>query len=218
MLELKSYPIAEMTAMFGGRDPQGLKRKLNNHGVECEITGKGQRSIFRIKAIHMPFRVFCLTEFHTAPNTDFRKMRNFYYYYFNDDEFRAMPDEVKEHRMRENGRPVSRQALAGYTRKLAEHNMILRDSGNYIYYFAYKDTQRIVEKEEYLAAWHEYWYNRENGMESWEAICLMRQKYHGIARKQPVPEINGIYNREIEFMLNAIQTEMENEIDGQIKL
>jgi len=122
------------------------------------------------------------------------------------------------HRMRENGRDISRQTIAGYTRKLVRHNLIMPDTANYIYYFAYKDTQRFVEKEEYLAAWHEYWRNKEKGFASWEAICMMRHKYKGVARKQAIPEINCIYNRKIDYMLSAIQTEMEYELDTGFKL
>ena len=218
MLEVKSYPIAELSAMFGTSDSQGLMRRLNNHGIEYEITGRGRNAVYQIHSIRYPFRVFCITELNAAPNTDFRKMRNFYYYYFNDEEFMAMPDEVKEHRMRENGRDISRQTIAGYTRKLVRHNLIMPDTANYIYYFAYKDTQRFVEKEEYLAAWHEYWRNKEKGFASWEAICMMRHKYKGVARKQAIPEINCIYNREIDYMLSAIQTEMEYELDTGFKL
>jgi hypothetical protein len=42
----------------------------------------------------------------------------------------------------------------------------------------------------------------------------MRANYGGVARKQAIPEINGIYNEKIEYMLSLIQESIENEIGG----
>ena len=36
------------------------------------------------------------------------------------------------------------------------------------------------------------------------AICNMRVKYGGVARKQAIPEINGIYNEKIEYLCSLI--------------
>ena len=75
-----------------------------------------------------------------------------------------MPDEVKEARMAESGKPVSRQVIARYLSVLERNELINRHTNNFIYYFAYKQTQRIVEREEYSRAWREYWKDkRENG-------------------------------------------------------
>lgn len=41
----------------------------------------------------------------------------------------------------------------------------------------------------------------------------MRSKYGGVARKQAIPEINGIYNEQIEYMLSLIYQSIENEIE-----
>ena len=65
--------------------------------------------------------------------------------------------EVKEVRMRKMGQPVSRQTIANYTYRLEAQNLINRHTDNYIYYFAYKQEQRFVERDEYLQAWYEYW-------------------------------------------------------------
>ena len=40
----------------------------------------------------------------------------------------------------------------------------------------------------------------------------MRENYGGVARKQAIPEINGIYNDVLEEMLNYIQLSIENEM------
>ena len=38
--------------------------------------------------------------------------------------------------------------------------------------------------------------------------------YGGVARKQAIPQINGIYNKQIEYMLSLIQQSIENELAG----
>ena len=96
---------------------------------------------------------------------------------------------------------------------LERNELINRHTNNFIYYFAYKQTQRIVEREEYSRAWREYWKDkRENGYDSFTAIMIMRENYGGVARKQAIPEINGIYNDVLEEMLNYIQISIENEL------
>lgn len=212
MLELKKYPKAELSEMFGTRDTEGLKRKLTRYGVSFVCSGWGQTLTFEIKDLADPFKVFCITELGFDGATDFIKVRNFYYYYFNDEEFMAMPDEVKEVRMRAAGYPVSRQTISGYVGKLDATNMINRNTKNFIYYFAFKETQRIVDREEYCQAWHEYWKDVNDGMPSSAAINNMRSDHGGIAKKQPIPEINGIYNEKIDYMLSLIQQSFENEV------
>lgn len=217
MLELKTYPKAELVAMFGTRDTQGLKRKLERYGAVVDVSGWGNDATFIIREIRKPFKLFCITELGIDARTDFQKLKFFYYYFFNDETFMAMPDEVKEHCMDGFGRHVSRQTIAQYTQKLTDRDLIWRNTSRFIYYFAYKDIQRIVERAEYSQAWQEYWQNKENGMDSFEAIMAMRAKYGGVARKQAIPEVNGIYQGQIEQMLSLIQAELENEMDSQIK-
>lgn len=214
MLELRKYPKAELSEMFGTRDTEGLKRKLTRYGVSFECSGWGQTLTFEIKEIADPFKIFCITELDFEANCDFTKVRNFYYYYFNDEEFMAMPDEVKEVRMRAVGYPVARQTLAGYISKLEQKDMITRNTKNFIYYFAFKQTQRITDREEYLDAWHKYWADIDSGLSSTDAINNMRADYGGVARKQAIPEINGIYNDKIEYMCSLIQQSFENEMDN----
>lgn len=212
MLEIRSYTKPEMTAMFGTRGNQGLTRKLERYGVDFEVNGIGESAVYTIKAIKFPFKLFCITELDCDGNTDFVKLRNFYYYFFNDETFSAMPDEVKEHLMRLEHRNISRQTIAIYTQKLVAKDMIHRNTSEFLYYFAYKHTQRFVEKAEYSQAWKEYWENIENEMCSLEAIEIMRYNYGGVARKQAIPERNVLLNDKIELMLDLIQQSFEEGI------
>lgn len=215
MLEVgKVYTKPEMTHILGTKAKQGIDRKLERYGITFSVSGKGERAVYEIQKIRDPFKVFAITELGFDASTDFRKLRNFYFYYFNDEEFMAMPDEVKESRMRKEGKDISRQTIANYTAKLEAHDLINRYSPDYIYYFAYKGEQRIVQREEQSKAWHEYWAKLNAGVNYYKAMDDMIFTYGGVARKQAIPQINGIYNKQIEYMLSLIQQSIENELAG----
>ena len=207
-----TYSKPELAAMIGNGSVESMKRKLTRYNVVFRITGRGEKANFEILDIQNPFKLFCILELKCGANTDFQKLRNLYFYFFNDEEFCAMPDEVKEQRMMEKGVPVSRQTIANYIQKLVNQEWVYKDSHNYIYYFAYKNTQRIATRAEYSTAWKEYWKNKEQGMDSMEAIIYMRATYGGVARKQAVPEPNAIYLNKIAELNNYIQLSFENEI------
>lgn len=212
MLEIgRTYPKPELSRIFGTKDKQGLDRKLIRYGIVFDVCGRGERATYTIKAITDPFKVFAITELGFDGNTDFTKLRNFYYHFFEDDIFMVWPDEVKEAKMREMGQPVSRQTIAVYTDRLEANGLINRYTKNYFYYFAHKQEQRITDREEYLQAWYEYWDDIASGLNSFDAIANMITDHGGVARKQPIPEINGIYNAKIEEMLSYIQQSIENE-------
>ena len=214
MLELTCYKKAELSKIFGTQNTEGLNRKLERYGIVFEKSGRGKSALYHIQKIKDPFKVYAIVELGFDGGIDFKKLRNFYWYYFNDDEFRTMPDEVKEYRMRKSNVPVSRQTIANYESHLVTHNLVMVDTKNCIYYFAYKQEQRFVEKEEYLEAWYQYWDDIDNGLTSFEAICNMRETYGGVARKQPIAELNGIYLKEIDYIMSLIQMSIENELDN----
>lgn len=213
MLDLRCYSKDELTGIFNSRNRQTIRRKLERAGVIFEEYGRGNNWNIDIKRLNDPFQIFCMTDLGFTGGTDFYILRYYYYYFFSDEEFMAMPDEVKEKRMRDKGRDISRQTIAGYTRKLESRNMINRRTSNFLYYFAYKQTQRFTTRSEYGRAWAEYWNNKDRGLDNRDAITLMRSKYGGVARKQAIPEINGIYNEQIEYMLSLIYQSIENEIE-----
>lgn len=214
MLEIGcKYAKQELTQMLGTRSKQGIDRKLDRYGIMYEVCGRGEQITYTIKAMADPFKVYAIIEIGFAANTDFTKLRNFYYHFFEDEIFMAMPDEVKEVRMWEMGQNLSRQTIANYTRKLVDNDFINRNTGNFIYYFANKGKQRMSDHTEYLEAWHNYWNEIKSKVSNYNAIANMRLKYGGVARKQPIPDINGVYNKEIEYMLSLIQQSIDNEYE-----
>lgn len=209
MLQLKKYEKNELTEILGTRSKQGIQRKLRNYGITFEEEGRGENVIFDLSHIENPFKVFCITEMDFPAQTDFNKLRNFFYYFLCDENFPTLPDEVKEFCMRENGKVISRQTLANWQRRLDRIGYISKNSGNFAYYFAYKGTRRMVEKKEYSKAWHGYWEMKDNGFESGEAIARMIGEYGGVARKYEIPEFNGIYMNEIRVLTDLVCDSME---------
>ncbi len=211
MIELRRYGKAELSAILKTSSKEGMTRKLERWGITFTEAGRGNSLEITITGIADPFKVYCITELNFGANTDFQKVRNLYYYFFNDDEFMAMPDEVKEHRLDDDGKHIARQTIASYLAKLDAKDFILRNTGEYIYYFALNHHQRIVECSEYKKAWREYWNDIDDGMTSREAIAKMIWNYEGVARKQEKPEVNGIYHAEIQFLCDLIQNSIESE-------
>lgn len=149
MLEIgRTYPKPELSALFGSKDKEGLERKMTRYGIVFSSTGWAESRIYTIQDLTNPFKVFAITELGFDGNTDFTKLRNFYYHFFEDDIFMVWPDEVKEAKMREMGQPVSRQTIAVYTYRLEANGLINRYTKNYFYYFAHKQEQRITDREE----------------------------------------------------------------------
>lgn len=211
MLEIRKYKKTELDEIFGQSSKQTLDRKLLRYGVVFACEGRGATLTYDIQKITDPFKVFCIVELGYSGATDFHKLLYFMYYFINDDEFRAMPDEVKEARMRAVKKPISRQTIANYTEKLNRMGIINRNTGDFYYYFAYKQTQRFTTYEEYREAWKEYWKEIDRGRHPGVAIALMREKYGGVARKQAKPVFNAFFLDQIEQLNTLICQSIEKE-------
>lgn len=212
MLELKRYSKAEIAAILNTHSKQGITRKLDRYGITYTAAGWGDNLVITITAIPDLFKVFCITELGFPAQCDFYKLRNFFFYFFADDDtFRSMPDEVIETLLTEKGKRVSRQTIAGWKNRLNQLGIIHLSQWEYIYYFAFKKHQRICEHAEYAKAWSEYWKNIKKGMPSFNAIEIMRFDYGGVARKQPLAEISAFYSETIMFLQDLIYESIETE-------
>lgn len=202
MLEERSYAKAELSAILKTNDAQGLKRKLETHKIDFTTTGRGESLVFHLEKIHDPFRVLCITDLGFAPNSEFKKLRNFMYYFMNDDDFRWLPDEVLEVRMREMGedKGVSRQTIGKWKAKLFAMD-IINPSDEYTYYFAYAQQQILTDKETYCKAWREYFTAKAEGVPYELAISAMISTYGGVAKKQAISNVNAFYVNQINQCL-----------------
>ena len=212
MLEERKYTIAEMAQITGTQSRQGIRRKLENYEIVFEESGRGSSVVFDVKNIKDKFRVFCIIDLNFPSQTDFIKLKYFMYYFFCDETFAQIPDEAKEERLRGDGNDISRQTVSKYIERLNTLNLISKNTGNYVYYFASGNYRETTTKETYSKAWKEYWQNKNNGYTTTDAINEMRYNYGGVARKYPIPEWNGIYLDEINYIIDLVCESIENEL------
>lgn len=206
MLECRKYTYSELSELFHTKDNQGIKRRLDRWDVQYKATGRGAAATFDIQKITKPFEMHCMLDLGFSSNTNFEKLALFLYYLFNDDGFDGLPCEMMEARINADDLVLTRQTIDKYLDKLGGKDLLLRDSGNYHYYFAKKGNLIDTTQKEYRQAWKEYWQARTDGHSSQEAIFQMCQKYGGVARKQAIILLNGIYGKELDD-LNAMVCE-----------
>lgn len=59
------------------------------YGIMFDVCGWGEGAVYTIRAIPDPFKVFAIVEPGFDANTDFTKLRNFLYHFFEDEVFMA---------------------------------------------------------------------------------------------------------------------------------
>lgn len=209
MLECRTYTYSEFSELFHTNDTQSIKRRLDRWGVQYEAKGRGAGVTFHIQEIPDRFKLYCILDLDFSPQTDFEKLALFLYYLFNYDGFDGLPCEMMEARIKMDGLELTRQTISKYLDKLGKNNLLLRDSGNYHYYFAQKGTLIETTQEEYRQAWSEYWQAKDNGHSPWEAIYQMCRKYGGVAKKQAIIMLNGIYGKELDALNDMVCNRME---------
>ena len=179
MIQEKVYGIAEIENILKTKGKQATKRKLESWGVEFSITGTGKNLLFDVKSIpaEIRFKVFCITELDVAPQTDFDKLRIFYYYYFGDKYFRETTDTARADILLADGYQLTTQTMAKYISHLEKINFV--SMVDYGYYSC--NTGRLpeqIKESDYEAAWKQYHIDKVNrGKEA--AYRTMIQKLGG---------------------------------------
>lgn len=217
MLEKRTYTYAELSAMFGTRYNHGIRRRLDTMGVIYNVKGRGGGTIFEIREITDPFKAFCILDLGFDPHTDFRKLRNFLFYFLNDDDFNWKPYEAMGEFLRMEGNTISRQTISGYLRRLESNNLIYLN-GEAVYYKVFnEDGERkyeFITKDEYSTAWKIYWEEKEKSGDSRSAFAIMKSCLGGIPKKHFRPLQNAItmdkYNKLAEYVADSMLTENDN--------
>lgn len=210
-LEERTYTKPEMAEIFGTRDNSGIKDKLNRRQIEYSFKGRGDSATFTITKIPNPFAIFCELTFGFDKQCDFTKIRNLYYFCFNDEEFFAMPDEFKEARLAAEGKKVSRQSIAKYLKPLYDMDFLAKNEDRCFYYFALGDFRQSTDKKTYKEAWALYWsINNETGRYD-EAAAAVKAKYGGMPRKQAAPEFTAFYSEDIKTLIDLTNRTFEED-------
>lgn len=193
MLEAKTYTLHEIAEELNmSTDRQGINRKLQRNNIKFYANGRGQNVTFHILEIPaaFTFKTFCIKELNFAVNSDFYKIRNLFYFFFNDEEFAALPIEAKTERLDDCGKYICFQTISAYLDKLFAFDDSYSRNADYIYYFALKDKRRTTSKKEYLNAWHDYWAWRAE-YDCSIATLLIKDKYAGFPRKYGIPSLSA---------------------------
>lgn len=217
MLELRTYTSEELSQILNSTGNQAMERKMESWGITfTSDNGRGRNKNYTITDIKSPFKVYCITELGIDPRTDFYKLRNCFYYFLNDPEFREAPDEMKSAIAKKNHRNISRQTITKYIQKLSKNEFVLLDSRDYNYYFAYGKFREYTDEKTYKKAWQLYWDTKEEIKEIGEELNPMDRviyKYGGVPRKQAKPEFNVFYLNEIQFLNDLVCAEIEREVN-----
>ena len=205
MLEEKAYTIQEMRELLKtDAKKQGIERMLQRKNIEYSVEGWGENNVFTLKKVPpmLKFIAFCKKEFNLAPQTDFTRLRNFFYYYLDDENFRNLPDTIKSERMGENDMPLSRQTIGHYEQYLYREYYFCPDYTNFKYYLTHREGDKKVAEEIdrkiYKEVWALYWKVKEETKSSEIARWTMFGEYGGYPNKSPIILENGITAKKVD--------------------
>ena len=212
MLELRTYTKNEITGILDTTDRQGVKRKLDGYGVEYTIDGWGNYTL-TITAINDPLRLFCITTLGIPAQADFDKLKTLYYHLFCCPEFATQPYEVMASKLKEEGEadPPSNKTIGKWVAYLGTINFVAFDRDDCVYYAIQKGQDGMrncveISKETYCAGWRIYWeYKAKEGTDL--AYYRMYNYVGGHPCRRPKMKANGIYNKEIEQLIDILEDE-----------
>ena len=215
ILELRPYTQKELAHLLHTADNQGIKRKLDNYKISYTAAGRGSKATFCIQEIPDAFKVLCIIELDIPAQSDFNLLRNFFYYFFNDDNFRVLPVAEMADRMTSEGKSISRQTIEKWLKFLEGKNLISRTNTEYTYYKSkIVNNERIlteITKEEHADAWQKYWKDINDGNSQRQAFHKMYSSIDGKPFRVPVPENNAIYTDLIASLSELAADSFEKE-------
>ena len=215
MLEIREYKIAELIEILGTKSRQGIERKLERYGCKFEVSGWGKRVVFNILTTPDEFKVFCITKLNIPAQVNFRKLKMFYYAFFEDEDFIGMPDVDKENYMTDEYEHISRQTIRNWVKYLERENLIMRDTDDCNYYAVnrYPNGDRYltpISRDTYKKGWSVYWEYAEE-YDTFYAYYKATEVWGGAACRTPKIIINGIEWAKIKRLKDIIINSMLNE-------
>ena len=210
MLELRSYTKAEIAAILGTENRQGIQRKLSGYGVEYKIDGWGDYTL-TITAINDPFKVFCITTLGVPAQADFDKLKILYYHLLCCPGFAEMPYEVMAGILSHTETPVSNKTIAKWVEYLQTINYFAFDKEDCCYYAIrkYKDGRRVceeIDKEKYSVGWKIYW-NKKAEEGSANAYLYMFNYIGGHPCRKAKMKPNAFYLSQINQLIEILNNE-----------
>lgn len=201
MLEEKTYKVSELKAIMKTDRLDTLKGKLKT--IECEFVqeGKGNKCTITITKAPDRFKEFCIYELGIPPQTNFQKLKLFYYKYFFAPDFDTLPYNEMAKLLQRAGTPIARQTFSDWIKLLHEQNITCPDNDDCVCYSCgYKEKGGYFEyyaneisEAEYKKAWCVFYETlaKTNGNGKL-AMLKMQDTVGGKAVKKPRMMLNGL--------------------------
>lgn len=214
MLELRDYTKEELVAIFKIDKMSNIRVNLDRMGYKHETNGKKGKN-FRLTITALPpaqdrFKRICIDKLGIPAQSDFFILRNFFYYFFCDEDFRRLTDSQMVEVLAAEGKMVTRQTISKWKNFLEEKQLIYKSSTEYVYFVTFADkTTMEITKEEYKLAWDRYWNIKRLAGNSVVAWSEMRRVHGGAVSRAPKIEENGFYSELIDTLVEAIEESEE---------
>ena len=211
MLKMATYTKDDLVKEFHTDRMDSIKRSLDRLGYKYETNKKNGKNL-RLTITKLPnmFKAFCISELGIPAQSDFRLLRNFFYYFFCDEEFQQLPIGEMERILEAEGKKISRQTISKWIEFFKSKN-IINESQEYLYFATIKtdiSTESLrITKEEYVEAWKRYWNIRREGGSYNEAFNAMCGVNGGVVFKKPMIEENGFYNNLLDSLVELLDEE-----------
>ena len=158
------------------------------------------------------FKMFCVNELDIPAQSDFEILKNFFYYFFCDDEFQQLPVAEMERRMKADGKPITRQTIQKWIKYL-DNKDIINVNGDFIYYVTFKIDDKFhteeIPKERYNEAWKRYWAKRKEGCQWHECYNAMCRVNGGKVFKKRIVENNAFYGDLLDNLIDILIKEIK---------
>lgn len=224
MLEIKEYPIGEIAmelhiAPTVQNMRQCVTNKLNRLKISFQVNGRGRNTVFRIIEIPDRFALYCITEFGCGTNTDFKKLREVFYFSLNDDSFLSLTHLEKEQFLQKRNILISRETISRYIQILINADYL--GGAEPVYLVIRKNAMGLnaseeITKERYCKGWNIYWTTRaETYGDYFTAYVKMHDFLNGHPLKHMRPLQNAIMHNEIEQLQQLIAESYLNELSAK---
>lgn len=216
MLKITTYTRQDLESIFNTDRLDSIKRSLERLGYEFTTNGKRGNNL-RLTITKTPdaFKMFCINELGISAQADFNILRNFFYYFFCDEEFQQLPVGEMERVMSRDGKGVSRQTISKWIKFLRNKGIIYINEAECLYYVSFtigdETTVEEITQEQYKLAWRKYWNVRNAGGEWAQAYNAMCKVNGGTVFKKPLIEENVFHTDLIDDLIAVLLDSLEKE-------
>ena len=157
MLEERVYDEKELGKILKTQGQKNIKEKLKRYDIDFSVSTSDNSHVFEIHKINDKFKVFCILNLGFSANTDFSMLKHFIYYFYNNDEFRILSQNLMCQILEKDlGKAPCRQTIGKWLAQLENQGLYFKDISEYKYFSVYKGNFIEITREDYCQAWKAY--------------------------------------------------------------